>query len=1573
MVQATAGPVPGKLGSGLDVMYRVHLQSQGVNIPQAVNPGAETEAAAAYLENAVQDGSGRIRVLVHLDGDVPASGVAQALTQTGKFVVAGQSSSYRRGVVDGWVQVADLATVAKVSGVKSVVLSVAPVAEVGNTTQQGVVQHRVDQISSTYDGTGITIGVMSDTYNFSTAVIKAPNDVASGDLPGAGNPVGNTQDVVIIEERATQGSDEGRAMAQLVHDIAPKAKLGFATAGSSQLQFADNIRSLAGLPGAPRAVVGFNADIIVDDVIFLTEPMFSDGIVAQGVIDVTNAGKHYFSSAGNRASTQGYAANFNYVNPAGSPTTGSNINLAGVNPALYAGGFHNFRTDGGQDIAQTIRRTSGTGSSNARIVFQWDDPFDVVVTGTNIFTQTATFTGTPAAVDFTVAMTAGTPSRVRVRAINGSAFDAIVTIIDPLSNTVINAQDTDTDETIFFTPNQTGNYTVRVTAFNSTTGDYQVDAFANSSQGVTTEYNVLWFRSDTGAFITATQSNALIVNQPVVFTGTIPIPSGQNTVQMVIARSAGNTANRLRYVFFDGSTSAVRPDEYISYQYPITYGHNSAANGHGVAAFSAFRPYIPESFTSPGPVTIMFDNLGNRLAVPEIRQQPVISAMDGANNTFFGGDNQGDADTFPNFFGTSAAAPNAAAVAALVLQAKGGPGSLTVAQMKNILINSTMPNDLDPQHAEAVIKTNGGTLTITLDADYTNASAVTTTLPLIDPNVFKVSYSGSGSVATLSLNGTAGNTTGGNETAGNVPGMVFDVRAIGSSGLPVTFGQLTGITSGDITTGIGAQAPAPATTNQSHVLNFTFASGTFANGDSFGFNVDRDELRIFALPDLGFGPQIGNSGDLFGANVSIPQGAVNPGGVTVTGTMADGTAFSGTFVNKIGRGYSPLTGYGFLDAQRAVSLATNVAGLTVTLNGSGTGTVVSAPGGINCATGSCSADFTTGASIQLTATANSGSQLMGFTGCTSVASNVCTVNPLAGPSTVTATFTAITAPDSPVITSVVRGNGSATVNFTPPAYDGLSPVLGYAATCGSQSLGGATSPITVTGLTNGTQVACVVVATNAIGNSPPSNSVNVTPATLPDAPTIGTATAGDGQATVSFTAPVNNGGAPVTNYTVTSNPGGITASGSASPITVTGLTNGVAYTFTVTATNSVGTGAASAATNSVTPVQAFLVSVIVAGGAGNSVSSAPAGITCGGDCSESYASGTSLTLTAAPGAGFVFSNWSGVSCTGGNSSTTCTFNVTAAATVTATFASGTTTRFDFNDDGTADILLRNPTTGENYLYPMNGTTILGTEGYIRTVSAPWGVAGIGDFDGNGTADILLRNSSTGENYIYFMNGTTIATEGYIRTVPTDWAVAGVADLDGDGKADILLRNTSSGDNYLYPMDGLTIKGTEGYIRNVPLVWAVAGVADLDGDGKGDILLRNTSTGENYLYPMDGTTIKGTEGYIRTVALAWEVAGLGDFDGDGKADILLRNTSSGENYLYPMDGTTIKGTEGYIRTVPTAWVVASVADFDGDGKVDILLRNTSTGENYLYPMDGTTIKGTEGYIRTVPLVWTVVSK
>src|SRR5437667_5671258 len=124
---------------------------------------------------------------------------------------------------------------------------------------------------------------------------------------------------------------------------------------------------------------------------------------------------------------------------------------------------------------------------------------------------------------------------------------------------------------------------------------------------------------------------------------------------------------------------------------------------------------------------------------------------------------------------------------------------------------------------------------------------------------------------------------------------------------------------------------------------------------------------------------------------------------------------------------------------------------------------------------------------------------------------------------------------------------------------------------------------------------------------------------------------------------------------------------------------------------------------------------------------------------------------------------------------------------------------DVSGDGHSDVLWRNTLTGENYLYPMNGTQILAGEGYLRTVADPnWTVAGIGDFDGDGRADILWSNTSTGQNYIYFMDGTTIKpTEGFIRTVADQsWQVAGIGDFDGDGKDDILWRNSATGENYI---------------------------------------------------------------------------------------------------------------------------------------------------------------------------------
>jgi trimeric autotransporter adhesin len=165
-------------------------------------------------------------------------------------------------------------------------------------------------------------------------------------------------------------------------------------------------------------------------------------------------------------------------------------------------------------------------------------------------------------------------------------------------------------------------------------------------------------------------------------------------------------------------------------------------------------------------------------------------------------------------------------------------------------------------------------------------------------------------------------------------------------------------------------------------------------------------------------------------------------------------------------------------------------------------------------------------------------------------------------------------------------NGAASVSFTAPTTSKL-PVTSYTVTSspGSFTASGASSPLTVTGLQSNTAYTYTVTATSAAGTSSASSaSSSVTATTVPAAPTIGTPTAGTDtttQVNVAFTAPAT-GGSAITSYTATSSPGGLTGTGSSSPVTVSGLSPTTAYTFTVTATNANGTSAASSASSSIT-------------------------------------------------------------------------------------------------------------------------------------------------------------------------------------------------------------------------------------------------------------------------------------------------------------------------------------------------------------------------------------------------------
>jgi hypothetical protein len=184
-------------------------------------------------------------------------------------------------------------------------------------------------------------------------------------------------------------------------------------------------------------------------------------------------------------------------------------------------------------------------------------------------------------------------------------------------------------------------------------------------------------------------------------------------------------------------------------------------------------------------------------------------------------------------------------------------------------------------------------------------------------------------------------------------------------------------------------------------------------------------------------------------------------------------------------------------------------------------------------------------------------------------------------STVSVSATPASAPGSPSGVSAIAGDANARVSWTAPVNNGGSAITGYVVTAAP---GGATcnagpgaSSCVISGLNNGSTYSFTVTARNAAGTSSPSSSSNsVTPIGPPAAPTITSALRGDTKATVTFTAPTDNGGSAINYYVVTIQPSGETITTSSTTVEITNLTNGTLYTFTVAAVNNIGTGSASA-------------------------------------------------------------------------------------------------------------------------------------------------------------------------------------------------------------------------------------------------------------------------------------------------------------------------------------------------------------------------------------------------------------
>jgi hypothetical protein len=508
---------------------------------------------AAALRMHVTDPQGSVLVHVRLEPGADQQRALAALAQAGFRLQA--ISQMDPSLIEGYMPLAAARSAAGLAGVSRVLAVQRPKALAGTVQSQAVAVQKADRAHARgIDGKGTRVGILSDSFDFFglAGLPGAAADAASGDLPAN---VTVLDDLSAEQGFAVGAGDEGRAMAQLVHDVAPGAALGFATAFKGPVSFANNILDLRSL---------FHADVIVDDVSYTDEPFYSDGIIAKAVSQVVSQGAAYFSAAGNNG-LEAYEGLYNAVSfdDAKQLVKNGKSNLDFDALALISGratSFHNFRNADGS-VSLSNRFTSNFGFDI--LSFQWDEPFDVgkVKTDYNLY-----------------------------------VFDAAGHYLDP---------------------------------------------------------------SDPAGPVFYTSDDNTLTDQPSEFIAFL----APGTYQIVIGKANDGPARRFKYIDNNGLGESERQNA------PAIYGHAAARGAMAVAAMYYPITNFPEDFSASGPVTILFDGLGRRLEKPEIRPVPQITGIDGVDTTFFGFDL--DSNGFPNFFGTSAAAPNVAAVAALVIDAAG--------------------------------------------------------------------------------------------------------------------------------------------------------------------------------------------------------------------------------------------------------------------------------------------------------------------------------------------------------------------------------------------------------------------------------------------------------------------------------------------------------------------------------------------------------------------------------------------------------------------------------------------------------------------------------------------------------------------------------------------------------------------------------------------------------------------------------------------------------------------------------------------------------------------------------------
>jgi hypothetical protein len=482
---------------------------------------------------------------------------------------------------------ADLPAIGDLPGVEGVTELLAPLARGadcgGAVRSEGDAQLNAANARASFgiDGSGVTVGILSDSFDRDPlAATRASADVLSGDLPGPGSPCGSSAAVNVLDDSESEGEDEGRAMAQIVHDLAPGAAIDFASAFGGELSFAANI----------RALVGAGAQVIADDVVYFEEPFFQDGPVAVAVGEAAAAGVSYFSAAGNDNLIDAGGGDIASWEAPAFRDSGS------CPPALVALSEEVEESEEDEGVpAPEGLRPSHCLDFNPKAA--QDETFGITVEA-----------GEELAVDLQWA-----------ESWNGVGSDLDVFLLDEEGNLV-------------------------------EAGGAPVAAVGDNVGGSQRPFEFLSWQNE----------------------------GPEEEVQLVVNRYDGSSP-RLKFALLENGGGVVKTEYPSSSQGdvvgPTVFGHSGASSAIAVGAVRYNNPLKPEGFSARGPVKHYFGPVTGPGPAPPTPEQvigkPDLVATDGGATTFFGNLQAGAR----RFYGTSAAAPHAAAVAALMRQANpGGPG-----------------------------------------------------------------------------------------------------------------------------------------------------------------------------------------------------------------------------------------------------------------------------------------------------------------------------------------------------------------------------------------------------------------------------------------------------------------------------------------------------------------------------------------------------------------------------------------------------------------------------------------------------------------------------------------------------------------------------------------------------------------------------------------------------------------------------------------------------------------------------------------------------------------------------------